>query len=173
MVGDEVATRGGEGEGSRPGSGGRASRCTRRPSLDSVTTHELGQSSHSISISLQSPTHPLTGPSPRPLPLPSPSPFPCAQYDSEDEDLSVFSPGRTPPQSSTPSYPARNYAQGGASPAPHHYASNPDPFANQHGQYDPYSQSQNPASYSGGQPANKFGTAVDGPRQRTAYDPYE
>lgn len=100
-------------------------------------------------------------------------------YDSDDEDLAVFdSSNRTPTSAASP-----YSSSSGARPA-QHFASNPDPFANSRGAYDPYAsgQSQNPASYGGGQAANRFGTAVDVSTQsmsrgqtggyNDAYDPY-
>lgn len=90
----------------------------------------------------------------------------------------MFDSSRTPTTGASP------YSSSGARPAQQHYASNPDPFANSQGAYDSYAggQSQNPASYGGGQAANRFGTAVDvstqsmsrgkGGYDDDAYDPY-
>ncbi|GAA5916948.1 hypothetical protein JCM6882_003839, partial [Rhodosporidiobolus microsporus] len=83
------------------------------------------------------------------------------KYDSDDEDLSVFSPGHPPQQPYTvpTSQPP---------PAPSSSATT-NPFSNAAGRYDPYSQSQqsqNPAAYGGGQAANRYGTAVDVSNQK-------
>lgn len=68
-------------------------------------------------------------------------------YDSDDEDISVFSPGRVPP---TPS------SQSGGAAAP----TSSNPFSNSLGSYGG-GQNQNPAAYGGGQAANRFGTGTD------------
>lgn len=92
------------------------------------------------------------------------------QYDSDDEDLAVFSPGRAPP-TSTNSYAARP-------PHPEHFASNADPFANgSSGAYDSFDQNQNPGAYGGGQAENRFGTGVNNSTQAQGtyddtYEPY-
>ena len=89
------------------------------------------------------------------------------QYDSDDEDLAVFTAGRAPPTTSTNSYAARPGQ-------PEHYASNADPFANgSSGAYDSFEQNQNPASYGGGQAENRFGTGVDNGAQGRYDDSYE
>ncbi|KAI5476970.1 phospholipid-translocating ATPase [Pseudohyphozyma bogoriensis] len=77
-------------------------------------------------------------------------------YDSDDEDLSVFSPGHAPQHN-----PASRFGGGASSSSARDAASNP--FANSAGTYDPYGggQSQNPAAYGGGQASNKYGTATD------------
>jgi phospholipid-transporting ATPase len=87
-----------------------------------------------------------------------------SQFDSDDEDLSVFTPGQEPAPSS--SRLASRYA-------PTSSAANP--FSNTRGTYDPAlgGQSQNPASYGGGQAANQFGTAVDGRGAVGRYDAAE
>ncbi|GAA6033681.1 hypothetical protein JCM8097_004379 [Rhodosporidiobolus ruineniae] len=96
-------------------------------------------------------------------------------FDSDDEDLSVFSPGHPPTQPySVASNPSSSSAHPASSAAPSSSSTN-NPFANSKGQYDPYSQSQNPASYGGGQAANRFGTAVDVSNQSLngrGYDDY-
>lgn len=98
-----------------------------------------------------------------------------SQYDSDD-DLAVFDAGRAPTQPFNPDSSSRSRSQ-----QQQHYASNPDPFANEGGVYDSYvGQNQNPASYGGGQAANRFGTAVDVSTQHMqqggddddTYDPY-
>ncbi|GAA5828011.1 hypothetical protein JCM11251_005690 [Rhodosporidiobolus azoricus] len=73
-------------------------------------------------------------------------------YDSDDEDLPVFSPGHPPSQP---------YTVPSLQPVASSSSSSANPFSNAGGQYDPYGQSQNPATYGGGQAANRFGTAVD------------
>ncbi|BGP28306.1 aminophospholipid translocase [Rhodotorula toruloides] len=77
-------------------------------------------------------------------------------FDSDEEDLSVFTPGHEPAPSSS-SRLASRYAP---------TTSSANPFSNTHGTYDPAlgGQSQNPASYGGAKAANQFGTAVDGGR---------
>lgn len=95
------------------------------------------------------------------------------QYDSDEDDLAVFSPGTRP---ADPSAPSASSAAAQARPAAQqHFASNADPFANSRGVYDPYSggQSQNPAAY-GGQAANasKYGTATDLGSYDDSYDAY-
>jgi hypothetical protein len=102
-----------------------------------------------------------------------------SQYDSDDDDIAVFSPGRVPPPGSQP----YGGSSAGTRPAQQHFTSNANPFSNSQGVYDSYGgQSQNPASYGGGQAANRFGTAVDASTQSMgkgrggyddgAYDPY-
>ncbi|SCV68524.1 BQ2448_645 [Microbotryum intermedium] len=91
------------------------------------------------------------------------------QYDSDDEDLAIYSPGRTPDPNAQP-YGRRG--RGSSNAAQQHFASNTDPFANQNGVYDDTygGQSQNPAAYGGGQAASRFGPAVDAshPSERLA-----
>ncbi|GAA5877115.1 hypothetical protein JCM8547_008961 [Rhodosporidiobolus lusitaniae] len=74
-------------------------------------------------------------------------------FDSDDEDLSVFSPSHPP----TAPYTVPSSSSSAHAPT----SSSANPFANSRGTYDPYGQSQNPASYGGGQAASRFGTAVD------------
>ncbi|BGP36162.1 aminophospholipid translocase [Rhodotorula kratochvilovae] len=88
-------------------------------------------------------------------------------FDSDDEDISVFSPGREPPPRNNPYGPTPSSS---AAP-PSASAAARDPFANAHGTYDPQGQSQNPASYGGGQAASRFGSAMDvGGRGMGRYD---
>ncbi|GAA6019012.1 hypothetical protein JCM10207_006287 [Rhodosporidiobolus poonsookiae] len=93
-------------------------------------------------------------------------------YDSDDEDLSVFSPGHPP---TNPYGHAPTSSTSAAAPS----ARARDPFANAHGTYDSTyggGQSQNPASYGGGRAANPYGTAVDLSNQtlggKGGYDDY-
>ncbi|GAA5846250.1 hypothetical protein JCM3766R1_000765 [Sporobolomyces carnicolor] len=81
-------------------------------------------------------------------------------FGSDDEDLPVFSPGSRPPPANSASFQSRSAE---------------NPFSNSRGTYDPYGQSQNPASYGGGRAANAFGTAVDVSNQslgKGGYDDY-
>ena len=92
----------------------------------------------------------------------------CDQYDSdEDDDLAVFSSKHQP----TNPYNNRQSTSGN----PNRYnnnSSNPNPFANTTaGAYDSFEQSQNPASYGGGQAAGPYGTAPGA--QRAYDDPYQ
>ncbi|GAA5915739.1 uncharacterized protein JCM6883_002941 [Sporobolomyces salmoneus] len=82
-------------------------------------------------------------------------------FDSDDEDLAVFSPNSRPAPA-----PPRNETSS---------RTTDNPFSNTRGTYDPYGQSQNPASYGGGRAANQFGTAVDVSNQslgKGGYDDY-
>ncbi|KAK4705641.1 phospholipid-transporting ATPase, partial [Phenoliferia sp. Uapishka_3] len=74
-------------------------------------------------------------------------------YDSDEDDLAVFTPGRLPAPNSTPSYAQSSHSA--------------DPFSNSRGTYGG-GQNQNPAAYGGGQASNRFGTAVDGTMQQGA-----
>ncbi|BGP52544.1 aminophospholipid translocase [Rhodotorula sphaerocarpa] len=85
-------------------------------------------------------------------------------FDSDDEDLAIYTPGLQPAPRNNPYGPtnATSAATAGTSLGNGHRSSpSLDPFSNTRGVYDPYGQSQNPASYGGGQAANRFGTAVD------------
>lgn len=102
------------------------------------------------------------------------------QYDSDEDDLAVFDAARRPSATTGPLYgaPDSPHARGSRAAAGSrtgdHYASNPDPFANSQGVYDPYNgQDENTAAYGGGQAANQFGTAVDVKRyDAEPYDPF-
>ncbi|GAA5906353.1 hypothetical protein JCM8208_003527 [Rhodotorula glutinis] len=80
-------------------------------------------------------------------------------FDSDDEDISVFSPGHEPAPRSNPYGPTASTSS--AAPPSSSRTAPHDPFANANGTYDPRDQSQNPASYGGGQAANRYGTATD------------
>ncbi|BGP12149.1 hypothetical protein JCM10213_004714 [Rhodosporidiobolus nylandii] len=85
-------------------------------------------------------------------------------FDSDDEDLAVFSAGHPPQNPYLPSSSSFSSAQPSTTTAaapPSSSSANPNPFSNAQGRYDPYGQSQNPASYGGGRAANDYGTAVD------------
>ncbi|GAA5879366.1 hypothetical protein JCM1840_006023, partial [Sporobolomyces johnsonii] len=86
-------------------------------------------------------------------------------FGSDDEDLAVFSPGREPLPRDGPYTSAAQPSQSTASSS--------NPFSNTRGTYDPYGQSQNPASYGGGQAANRFGTAVDVSNQSLGKGDYD
>lgn len=97
-------------------------------------------------------------------PKPTPDELPRPQFDSDDEDLAIYTPGLQPAPRNNPYGPtnATSAATAGTSLGNGHRSSpSLDPFSNTRGVYDPYGQSQNPASYGGGQAANRFGTAVD------------
>ncbi|GAA5960201.1 hypothetical protein JCM8115_002542 [Rhodotorula mucilaginosa] len=87
-------------------------------------------------------------------------------FDSDDDDdLAIYRPGQEPEPRHNP-YGPTNSASAEASASAsrngnHRSTPSEDPFSNTRGVFDPYGQSQNPASYGGGQAANRFGTAVD------------
>ena len=91
---------------------------------------------------------------------------PTRQFDSDDDDdLAIYRPGQEPEPRHNP-YGPTNSASAEASASAsrngnHRSTPSEDPFSNTRGVFDPYGQSQNPASYGGGQAANRFGTAVD------------
>jgi phospholipid-transporting ATPase len=95
------------------------------------------------------------------------TPYWFVQYDSdEDDDLAVFSSGHQPAS------PYNNRASTSANRNRYNSnTTNPNPFSNATaGAYDSFEQSQNPASYGGGQAAGPYGTAPGA--QRAYDDPY-
>lgn len=77
----------------------------------------------------------------------SPSDLSYKQYDSDEDDLAVFSPGAPPSRS-----PASPYNSNSQQHQQQHYASNVDPFSNSSaGAYDSFQQNQNTGAYGGGE----------------------
>ena len=106
-----------------------------------------------------------TRPAPRKLIITS-KPNPLAkQFDSDDDDdLAIYKPGQEPEPRHNPYGPTKSASADASTSRNGNHRSTPseDPFSNTRGVFDPsYGQSQNPASYGGGQAANRFGTAVD------------
>lgn len=86
------------------------------------------------------------------------------QFDSDDDDdLAIYKPGQEPEPRHNPYGPTNSASAEASASRNGNHRSTPseDPFSNTRGVFDPYGQSQNPASYGGGQAANRFGTAVD------------
>jgi len=84
-----------------------------------------------------------------------------SQFDSDEDDISIFSPGHEPAPRQNPYGPTASTSTSSAAHPPSSRGAHRDPFANANGTYNPRDQSQNPASYGGGQAANRFGTATD------------